>query len=291
MWKPEWNAISSRIAGLIEASNFLFANARTDKRDHLYSTEVLIDNCNRTAEAVLNLRRYRTSLLTKANHALTQFERQWRRTAEHFLSLPRPQLAQDFQSLEARVVLLASIRSELDHLLADQDAIIRSHVNRAFRHLDRTLIVDEEVRRKWLRAFEEGETACEKLGALHLLAHGIWAFKANAIGERTDLILGVPLEIDEGVIGAARGMVLTEWKLVRTKDDPDVKKAEAREQANRYSGGGLAGFELDRERYLVLVGESEFDKPKDEVVDQIAYLVVPLFLTRSSPSVAARRTS
>lgn len=291
MWKPEWIAISSRIAGIMAASTFLFDNARTDKRDHLYSAEVLIANCNETAEAVLNLRRYGSSLLTKANDALVQFEKWWQKTAEHFRTLPHPQLAQDFQSLEARVILLASIRSELDHLLMDQNAIIRSHVSRAFRHLDRSLIVDGDVREKWIRAFREGETACEKLGALHLLAHGIWAFKANAVGERTDLILGTPLEIDDELIGAARGLVLTEWKLVRQNDDPEAKKAEAKGQAIRYAGGGLAGFELERERYLVLVGETEFDRPKDEIVDQNVYRVVTLFLTRPSPSVAARRTS
>lgn len=73
-------------------------------------------------------------------------------------------------------------------------------------------------------------------------------------------------------------------------DAPDAKKAEAKAQAIRYAGGELAGFELDRERYLVLSAKTEFDKPKDEIVDQIAYRVATIFLTRPSPSIAARRT-
>src|SRR3989442_569356 len=40
------------------------------------------------------------------------------------------------------------------------------------------------------RAFEAGVPACESLGACHLLAHSVWAFKTSAEGERTDLVLG-----------------------------------------------------------------------------------------------------
>lgn len=74
---------------------------------------------------------------------------------------PNPGPYLEFQLLEESVVLLASIRAELDYLLSDQDAIIRSHVKRAFRHLDRSLVADSEIRQKWLKAFDEGETACE----------------------------------------------------------------------------------------------------------------------------------
>ena len=157
--------------------------------------------------------------------------------------------------LEERVVLLASIRSELDHLLVDQNAIIRSHVKRAFQHLDRSLVADSEIRQKWIKAFKEknGEIACEKLGAAHLLLHGIWAFKANSAGQRTDLILGNTLDVNDEVIEAARGLVLTEWKLVKRNDKPEDVKDIAKSQASLYAGGGLAGFELDSERYLVLV--------------------------------------
>ncbi len=63
-----------------------------------------------------------------------------------------------------------------------------------------------------------GETACEKLGALHLLSHGILAFKAYAPGERTDLILGDRLVIDDDLIAGTEGIVLTEWKRVKVGD-------------------------------------------------------------------------
>ena len=288
MWKSEWNAISSRIAGILDASTFLFQNSREDKRHHENSTQVLLGNCDETAKATLSLRRYGDALPMKANDAITRFETVWNAVCSRDGG-PIRQPYVDFQWLEERVVLLTSIRSELDHLLVDQNAIIRSHVKRAFQHLDRSLVADSEIRKKWVKAFREGEIACEKLGAAHLLLHGIWAFKANSVGERTDLILGNHLVVDDEVIGAARGLVLTEWKLVKPKDNPKAVKDEAKSQASRYSGGGLAGFELDSERYLVLVGEGEFDKPRDEKVGSVSYKVISLVLNRKTPSVAAKQ--
>jgi len=288
MWKSEWKAISSRIAGIVDASAFLFRNSLTEKRGHGKSTQVLIGNCDGTAKSTLDLRRYRETLPIKANEALELFESVWN-AAFGCGRGPNHEPYLDFQLLEERVVLLASIRSELDHLLADQNAIIRSHVKRAFQHLDRSLVADSEIRQKWLKAFEEGEPACEKLGAVHLLLHGIWAFKANSARQRTDLVLGNTLEVDDEVIGAARGLVLTEWKLVRPNDKPEDVKDIAKLQASLYAGGGLAGFELDSERYLVLVGKEEFDEPKDEMEGSVSYKVISLVLNRKTPSDAAKQ--
>jgi hypothetical protein len=291
MWKLEWIALSSRIAGITDASTFLFQNSQKQKIEHVYSTDILTENCTETARSVIGLLRYGGALPARATVALTRFDVWWKKTSDWLqtLRVTHRGLDTDFQYLEACVVLLASIRSELDHLLADQDAIIRSHVNRAFRHLQRSLIADTEIQKKWQQAFSNDEYACEKLGAVHLLLHGIWAFKANSAGQRTDLVLGTHLVIDNDLIGTAHGLVLTEWKLVRQGDDPEKKKNEAKFQASLYSEIGLAGFELDSERYLVLVGEREFDVPKDVEEKQISYKVVPLFLTREAPSVAAKR--
>jgi len=191
--------------------------------------------------------------------------------------------------VQALVVLLASVKAEFDHVLADHDAVIRSHVMRGFLHLQRSLIVDKELRDKWLAAFEAGETACEQLGALHLLLHGIWAFKVSATGERTDLVLGTQLVMDSDIVAATHGLVLTEWKLVKAGDSPVEKAKQARIQADHYGEGSLAGFELKSERYLVLVGKEEFTVPQGGRKNGILYKVLPLFLTKQTPSVAAKR--
>jgi hypothetical protein len=54
-------------------------------------------------------------------------------------------------------------------------------------------IADSSIRQKWRNAFDEGEVACEKLGGVHLLLHGIWAFKVHTPEERTDLVLQEPI--------------------------------------------------------------------------------------------------
>ena len=291
MWKLEWDALSIRIAGIIEASTFLFQTAQAGESDSAYSTNILLENCAETAQAVQAMLRYGDALPPQAKDALTRFDKWWRdTTVNNWLSSPG-----GFPAVQAAVVLLASIRSELDHLLANHDQIIRSHVVRAFQHLQRSLIVDETLRLKWIEAFEKpraGETSCEQLGGVHLLLHGIWAFKVSAIGERTDLVLGTRLVVDQTVIASTHGLVLTEWKLVRGGDDPEEKKDEAIAQASLYSEGSLAGYELASERYLVLVGKEEFVVPEDTTVGNVRYRVVPLILNKRSPSKAAReRTS
>jgi hypothetical protein len=114
MWKHEWNAISSRIAGIVDASTFLFSNAREDKRDHLFSTDILTANCVETAQSILGLRHYGDILPARANDALGKFEVWWQKTSGHRDSRANQRsIGSDFQYLEAFVVLLASIRSEL----------------------------------------------------------------------------------------------------------------------------------------------------------------------------------
>ncbi len=101
-------------------------------------------------------------------------------------------------------------------ILADVQLPLRALSDRAFQHLQRLIVVDDEVRRKWQAAFAKGEVECEKLGAVHLSGHGIWAFKIDASGGRTDLVYQEPAG---GLIKEqqyAEGLVLTEWKIARS---------------------------------------------------------------------------
>jgi hypothetical protein len=190
----------------------------------------------------------------------------------------------------AYTTVLASFRSEFDHLFADYESIIRSKVALAFLHLQRSLVVDEVLLEKWNDAFKNhGELACEQLGAVHLLSHGIYAFKTNSTGERTDLILGDRLVVNNDIIAGTSGLVLTEWKLIRDKDDPNAQRVLAKNQASRYSEGLLAGFELCSERYLVLVGQKEFAVESHERDGAILYKSIPIVLNREVPSIAAHR--
>jgi hypothetical protein len=140
----------------------------------------------------------------------------------------------------------------------------------AFEHLRRQLMVDEDIRKKWQDAFGKHETACEKLGAIHLLSHGIWAFKVIASGGATDLVFGDPVENYAKMMRrTARALVLTEWKLIKRQDEITTKAQQARDQAQIYSGGVLGDAELKRTRYVVLVCQSDLTPPDDTSIGAV----------------------
>jgi hypothetical protein len=151
-------------------------------------------------------------------------------------------------------------------------------------------VVEDDVRNKWWKAYSTRETACEKLGAVHLLAHGIWAFKVNAPGSATDLVFGDPIEGHSPVMRrAARALVLTEWKLVRNPGEIKAKAEEARGQTNFYSTGVLGDIELKGTRYIVLVCEPDLSTSDDVKSGIVTYRHIIIPIGPESPSVAARR--
>ena len=78
MWNSEWKAVSIRIAGIVDASAFLFRNSLTDKRGHGKSAQVLTVNCDETAQSVLDLQRYTEALPKNALAALSRFDKAWK---------------------------------------------------------------------------------------------------------------------------------------------------------------------------------------------------------------------
>jgi hypothetical protein len=161
-------------------------------------------------------------------------------------------------------------------------------VERAILHLDRSIVVDERLRDAWRRALEKGETECEKLGAVHLLLHGIWAFKVNAAGERTDLVLQEPLDLTDEIDAAARAFILTEWKVAQSVAEAEQRAGEARAQTRRYSKGSLAATEIQSTRYIVLVSNDRVVVPRDALEDDVTYRHVNIAVNPSPPSAAAR---
>lgn len=188
-------------------------------------------------------------------------------------------------------VLLSKVKAQVDYFLADKQVRVRRAVERAFTHLQHSIVADKDFRKKWQVAFggRRGEEACERLGAVQMLLHGIWwAFKADAAGGKTDLVLGGDVK-EEDAVRAADAMALTEWKRVKKGDDPKEKAREAFHQAEQYTRDTLAGFELSSHRYLVLVSE-DFLSPVPVVPSTAGrtYEVRNIAVNPSTPSVAGR---
>jgi len=187
---------------------------------------------------------------------------------------------------------LAGIESEVSFLLADRQELLRARSERAFLHLQRSLIVDEGLRSRWLTAYKSGEVACEGLGSVHLLAHGIYAFKIDAKGARTDLIFSEPPEPFLERRGL-EGMVLTEWKVADDKNAP-ARFKEARTQTELYKEGALAGSELKAYRYLVAVSLKALSQaavPADSTVGDVTYRHINIVIDPDVPSKQAKQVA
>lgn len=115
--------------------------------------------------------------------------------------------------LFAAISLLLAFRAEFEYLVSDNESVTKSLVARAFVHLQSSIAADQKVRGSWIEAFESGEPACERLGASHLMLHGVWSFKASTEHARTDLLLSEPRTNWDEPQRAAQGLVLTEWNV------------------------------------------------------------------------------
>lgn len=184
----------------------------------------------------------------------------------------------------AVLVRLSAFETEMSFILSDAQETIRTRSERAFSHLQRLIVADPAFRDSWNRAFEEGEVACERLGAAHLLWHGIWAFKVDAAGARTDLVFQEPAGdlVDEQRY--ADGIVLTEWKRVNPDDNAEERFNQARSQARRYAQGVLAGSELTAYRYAVVVSRQQVSIPDDIMDGGVVYRHINVAVDPRTPS-------
>jgi hypothetical protein len=171
--------------------------------------------------------------------------------------------------------------------LSDFESVAKRLSERAFVHLQQLIVADEVVRSRWQAAIEAGETACEKLGGAHLLLHGIWAFKVNGPGARTDLVFGEPLGSGIATERVAEALVLTEWKVVRHPPDSIAIAERARSQAQAYAVGIMAGIELSSYRYIVLVSQKKLPSIDDVYLAGATYRHINVAIHPAPPSRAA----
>jgi hypothetical protein len=277
-WVDDARALDQRIRGLVEAGNFFIGTLAVNSEDpYAVCDRYLSAEARRIFEEVVAFHeRYAGVLPSAASDAIGRF----------VSSATRLMTGGDVTKLEglkARLALLAVFRAELAYHLSDQAAVARRLSERAFQHLQRRIVADPTEHARWAEAFKQGETACEKLGAAHLLWHGLWGFKVSGAGEATDLIFGEPIDVT-AVQSAAEALVLTEWKLVRQPSQATSQAQQAHAQASRYARGVLGGLELRDYRYLVIVSEDFVDLPEDFTEDDVRYRHVNIAVSPKSPS-------
>jgi hypothetical protein len=186
---------------------------------------------------------------------------------------------------------LPVLAAPLEVAAASSETWQRNVTERAFAHLNRSLVVDDTLRARWLRAFAENEPECEKLGAVHLLQHGIFAFKAHGKAGRTDIILGGPLDITSA-IRASNVLALTEWKLVQegaSESAIDRISSGAIRQMQEYTAGVLGGIELVSVRFVVLVSKEPLPSLADFEDGGFIYRHINVAIRRDVPSTESTR--
>lgn len=277
-----WQPLSVRIHGLNEAAK-LDAALRPGNPAMTGSTAFLANQCDEIfAELEAFKNSFRNSL---PGAALAVLERAARL---HSQQLNQPGATREVNRglTSNSLVHLQAIESAITFSLSGLEEQVLSTTERALQHLQRSLFVDDLLRQRWLNAFDKREEQIEALGAVHLLGHGIFAFKVNAAGARTDLVL--PDSVPRDVARYSTGIVLTEWKLTRPKDKPEAKFAEARTQAALYASGPLAAMELRRTRYAIVVSKQIVQCPPDEECNGVVYRNVNISLSPARPSTVAR---
>ena len=279
--EDRWEPMLGRVVGWVEAAAAVVALGGRDPSNAL--DDVL-------GPAGVRMLDDMASLLQETGTALSPEGRE----AVSLLLQERPRFAAALP-IPAATRLTAKMRMFLGtfrYHLADREASWVATVERAFLHLDRMLVADPQVSERWAAALsKDGERGAEKLGGCHLLQHGIWAFKADAIGERTDLVLGTTLAFTARQRQAAEALVLTEWKLAKSEADVRDQVDVACKQARRYACGALAGFELRSVRYLVTVGTGRWATLPEFREGAVSYQHFHVAIDPGSPSADARKGS
>lgn len=286
-WHREWKAIEESISDLTDICRD-FVSAMGVRSSDSFGTikNIILPMAGEVAERIRVLGgRYSSQLPATALRRIEELKDLHFESGYASGTQKEPTAVAHFSSK------LQKFRSDFNYLTSDLEGTAVRLTARAFLHLQRSIVADASVREKWKIALAQHEMACEKLGAVHLLQHGIWSFKVDSVGERTDLVLGEALT-DQAlgdVYLAAEGLVLTEWKTT-TQSDSKQKYHEAFSQAERYARGSLAAIELKGYRYLVIVSEGFLnDVPPDHEKDGVIYKYVNIAVDPSPPSTQARK--
>lgn len=286
-WRVEWKALSDRISGLLDSGRFYLESKAIQSSDpYGVAKNQLLPQAQKIFDELQRFHTLYASVLpSQAATCLSEFVSGFASKFSGNVDAPQLQAAVQF-----RVTALVSFRSEFHFHLTDFAAFAKRLSERAFLHIQRSIVADPDERAKWKHGFGKGEVECEKLGAARLLLHGLWAFKVNAAGERTDLVFDEPIGIEQ-VERSAEALVLTEWKIAKSRSEISQKVNEAKSQAKRYSQGALAGLELTRYRYLVIVSDKTIDMPPDDCEGDVTYRCINIAVDPDTPSRSSRPLS
>jgi hypothetical protein len=277
----EWNKLSIKIKSLIQVSTFYFNHfdlRTTNDSVGIFKHSICpsVHQCCTLIKDFSENTKH-DSFFTNVHEILLKF------ISDNEDAIDPKAKALERQNAFKVLVNLALLETTITYYLTNTQTRIRKNIEIAFQHLQRQLISDEAIKSQWQKE-DMKETDFEKLGGSHLLLHKIWGFKANASGERTDLVLSEKINEDDPLLQAVDSLVLTEWKH-DTKTTPVGKLIDqAKKQAARYAYGSLGSIELSNYCYLVIVSSDCLEKQVDIIEDGRTYRVINIALSPKTPS-------
>jgi hypothetical protein len=281
-WIAKWRAVSAHILSLGEAGNYLIQAFQANEGNYGSVNLVLreLEQIGRELQAFFN--QYQSQLPPSAAEYLRERLEQYSALTHSLDQAPSSGKIQG-------VAAVLMIRAHFEYLIHDTEIEGRNATELAFEHLRRLIVVNEKIREDWADAFKQREERSESLGAVHLLSHGIWAFKVTGSGAATDLVYREPLVQSPILQRTARALVLTEWKKATDDSTARAQSESAITQAQLYASGILGDMELKRTRYIVLISPRVLGTLPDVERDGITYRHVMIPLSQERPSVEARR--
>lgn len=265
-WVSRWKNISGRILQLQEVSKAYFDSINSFGVDHygIGGTSIIPAAKDLSLE-IIELKRSFARLPPKVVTLIAKLEKNF--SGHKFTGIP---------GVGGAMVILGVFNSEMNFYLKDHEIVMKERVKLAFAHLQRSLIADPEIQRKWMLAYQENDVLVEKLGGAQLLSHGIWAFKPQEDGERMDLVTHQSIKVEE-VEAAGATLAMTEWARVNAEILPErVKHAHAK--AKSYPARDFVGSELRTERYLVMVSDRPLAMPRNATDGEVEYIYINLAL-------------
>jgi hypothetical protein len=165
-YAERWKPLSGRIRGLMQAGELHARFLGIRSADSYGRAKRLRQQCEAILDALIAYdRAYDKSLPPAAAACIKEFNDKYGgliRDASGTADLAD-------ERVWAALVLLGGLETELSFILSDTQEMIHVRSERAFAHLQRSIVADPEFRTKWQKAFDDGEVACEKLGGVHLL--------------------------------------------------------------------------------------------------------------------------
>jgi hypothetical protein len=281
-YAEHWLALVARMRSL-QAAGELYARFQGYQQEDSYGAgRYLREQCGLVVAALRDFSQ--TFANTLPPDAVASIDRFFQTTLAQAAEDPKTQQ----RGARGALVALAAVEAEVSFILSGRQEQIRTRSELAFMLLRRMIAVDDDVRTKWKAAYGAGEVVCERIGSVHLLSQGIYAFKVDGAGAKTDLVFPEP---PKGLVlsRAVLGMVLTEWKIATVANAASQFRA-AQAQAELYRVGVLAGMELTDYRYLVAVSEEELLPMEDARVGATIYRHINIVVDPATPSRAAART-